>query len=302
MNTKHSFKSILAAGWTNFKRNSYLSIGVTGIMALVLMLLLGFISMQFLTSQLVTGLEDKLDVSVYFKTDATDEQVLSVKSDLEKLTEVAQVAYISRDQVLEGFRKDHADDATTLQALDQLDGNPFGATLNIKAQDPQKYSAITTFVEHSKYREQMRDIQNNQEVIGRINSITGAARTWGLVIALIVAIIAVLITFNTIRITIYNQKQEIEIMRLVGASNWHIRGPYLAEGGFYGIIAGVVALAIFYPIVFLISDNIGQLMSGVSLSRYFVHNSFQIVLIVLFVGVLLGMVSSIIAIRKHLKI
>ncbi len=299
---KHNFKRLLLAGWTNFTRNTYLSVAVTGVMSLTLLLILGLMSFQFLTSSLVTSLEDKLDISVYFKTEAPDDQALSVKSDLEKLPEVSSVVYISREQVLVDFRSDHADEPTTLQALDELDDNPFGATLNIRAKDAQQYSAITTFVEHSRYREQMRDIQNNQEVIKRINSLTTGLRTWGFVVTLIIALIAILITFNTIRLTIYNQKQEIEIMRLVGASNWQIRGPYLTEGGMYGLFSTVISLLIFYPVLYHISGKMSSFIPDVNLFHYFARNSWQFILITLVIGLALGILSSIIAIRKHLKI
>ncbi len=299
---KHSLKNVIKSGWNNFKRNSYMSVAVTGVMGLVLMLLLGIISFQVLTSRLVGSLEGKLDVSVYFKSDAQDEQVTLLKKDLEKLPEVAGVVYITRDQVLINFKQDHADEPTTLQALDQLDDNPFGATLNIRARTPNDYGAISTFLENSRYREQMKDIQNNQDIIERITHLTGALRIWGLVVALVIGLIAVLITFNTIRLTIYNQKQEIEIMRLVGASNWYIRGPFIAEGAFYGTFAALISMLIFYPVLYVFSHKLSILTPGIDLFRYFVHNSWQIVLITWFGGMLLGTLSSVIAMRKHLKI
>ena len=299
---KHSLKNVLKSGWTNFKRNSYLSIAVTGVMSLVLLLLLGLISFQFLTSRLVTSIEDKLDVSAYFQTTTAEEQILSIKTDLEKLPEVTEVVYLSREKVLEDFRAEHADEPETLEALEQLDGNPFGATLNIRAKDPQNYGAVTTFLKNSSYRSEMATISDNKEVIEKINSITGALRTWGFVVAVAIAIIAILITFNTIRLTIYNQKQEIEIMRLVGASNWYIRGPFLAEGAFYGLFSALVSLILFYPILYAISPKLSLLVPGINVFHYFVINSWQIALIILAAGIIIGMLSSVIAIRRHLKI
>ena len=301
---KHNLKRVIATGWTNFKRNSYISFAVTGVMALVLILLLGLASFQLVSSRLIGTIEGKVDISAYFKPEASEEHALSVRADLEKLPEVAGVSYLSREQVLEDFKKNHADEPATLDALSLLDDNPFGAALNIRAKDPTEYEGIATFLENSTYRSSIKEISynDNKAVIDKITRFSGALRTWGLITALIIAVIAVLITFNTIRLTIYNQRQEIEIMRLVGASNWHIQGPYLAEGGFYGAFATLIALVVFYPVLYFISNRLHSFIPEVDMFRYFLVNSWQIVLLTLFAGLLLGMLSSIIAIRKHLKI
>jgi len=299
---KHSLKNVLKSGWTNFKRNSYLSIAVTGVMSLVLLLLLGLISFQFLTSRLVTSIEDKLDVSAYFQTTTAEEQILSIKTDLEKLPEVTEVVYLSREKVLEDFRAEHADEPETLEALEQLDGNPFGATLNIRAKDPQNYGAVTTFLQNSSYRSEMATISDNKEVIEKINSITGALRTWGFVVAVAIAIIAILITFNTIRLTIYNQKQEIEIMRLVGASNTLIRGPFVVEGIIYGTIGAVLTLLITLPIAYFVSPYLKLLSEDIDIFRYLTSHIFSILGYELLFGIAIGVISSLIAIRKYIKI
>ena len=301
---KHSLGKIVGSGWTNFKRNTYLSVAVTGVMGLVLIVLLSLISFQFLTTRLVSTLQEKVDISAYFKAEATEGAIGAVKADIEKLPEVKSVTYVSREQAHEEFTKRHADNPLIQESLLQLDDNPFEATLNITARDPSDYEGIAKYLENSSQRDLISKINynENKDVIDRINRVASALRSWGFGAALVIAVIAILITFNTIRLTIFNQKQEIEIMRLVGASNWYIRGPYIAEGGFYGIIGALIALAIFYPIIFAISDNVLALMPEVNLSRYFLVNSWQIVIITLFSGVLLGTLSSIIAIRKHLKI
>src|SRR3990167_6274441 len=192
---KKAFKRIFRTGWLNFKRNSYLSFGTTGVMALVLLLFSGLMVLNYISGQIVTGLEDKVDVSVYFKNDASEDQVISVKQDLESQPAVARVTYISKDQALTDFKAKHAGDALIQQSLAELTDNPLQSSLNIK----------------------------------RVQGISRGVGNWGLVATLILAFIAVLVTFNTIRLTIYNQKNEIEIMRLVGGSNWHIKAPYLIE-------------------------------------------------------------------------
>ncbi|MBI2062786.1 MAG: FtsX-like permease family protein [Candidatus Yanofskybacteria bacterium] len=299
-----NLKKIIESGWTNFRRNSYLSFAATGIMALALILFLGLLSLQFLTSQVVSSLQEKIDISAYFKTDATEEQMLKIKSDLSVLPEVVNVIYTSRDQALSDFKARHIEDDLIQESLEQLDSNPLAASLNIKTRDSSQYASIAQFLENNSLRSVIDKINfyENKGVIERVENISGGIKGWGLVITLVLAFIAILVTFNTVRLTIFNQKQEIEIMRLVGASNWHIRGPYLAEGGLYGLFASVIALSIFYPSVYFVSDKITAFAPTVNIFGYFLVGVPQVVLMVTALGVLLGVASSYIAIRKHLKI
>lgn len=299
-----TFKTVIKAGWTNFKRNSYLSVAATGVMSLALILFLGLLSLQFLTSQVVSSLEGKVDISAYFKTDTSDEQILKIQSDLKARADVVSVEYVSRDQALSDFKARHAQDPLIQESLSQLDDNPLAASLNIKTQNSSQYASITQFLENSKFKDAIDKINfyENRDVIDRIGKLSNSIKTWGLTATLLLALIAVLVTFNTVRLTIYNQKQEIEIMRLVGASNWHIRGPYLAEGGFYGLFASIAAVAVFYPLIYLVSDKISNFLESVNLLAYFVNGIGEVVLMTASLGILLGVASSFIAIRKHLKI
>ena len=288
----------------NFKRNSYLSLAATGVMSLALVLFLGLLSLQFLTTKVVASLEDKVDISAYFKTDAPEDQILKVKSDLLARSDVANVDYVSREQALAEFKNRHAADALIQESLAQLEDNPLAASLNIKTKSSLQYATIAEFLEANKFRDSIEKINfyENKSVIDRIDRLSRSIKTWGATAGLMLALIAALVTFNTVRLTIYNQKQEIEIMRLVGASNWHIRGPYLAEGGFYGLFAALIALLIFYPIVYFVSDKVSNFVESVDLLAYFGRGLAQVVLMTAGLGVFLGVTSSFIAIRRHLKI
>lgn len=286
------------------KRNSFLSFGATGTIALTLVLFLGILALQFLSSQVVVSLQDKIDVSAYFKTDANEEQIMAIKSDLQANTLVKEVIYISRDQALADFKDRHKDDQLIQDSLSNLDGNPLQASLNIKGKDPSMYADIASFLEAHKFKSVIDKINyyENQGAIERIHALSSGVQNWGFVVILLIGLIAIMVTFNTIRLTIYNQKQEIEIMRLVGASNWYIRGPYLAEGGFYGLFAAVIALVVFYPAIYLVSNKISNLIPNVSLFGYFLGNLGQVFLLTAAIGIFLGVVSSAITISKHLKI
>lgn len=298
-----TIRSVLNKGWINFRRNHYLSVAATGIMSLSLVLFLGLLATQFITNKVVVSLQEKVDISAYFKTDATEEDIMKMKSDLSARADIKSVDYTSREQALEEFKKRHEGDPLIQESLAQLDENPLAASLNIKTQNIGQYASIVSFLEGSKFKEFIDKINfyENQTVIERIEKLSMSLKTWGLTAIALIALIAALVTFNTVRLTIYNQKREIEIMRLVGASNWHIRGPYLVEGGFYGLFAALIALAVFYPIVYAVSDKITYFTEAVDLQKYFVGGVIQIVPLTVLFGMTLGTLSSLIAIRKHLK-
>ncbi len=301
---KEKLGRVFRSGWTNFKRNSYVTLGTTGVLSLVLFLFLGLIGINFLAGVVVQGLESKVDVSVYFKTDATDNAIATVQHDLESLSTVASVEYVTRDQALAAFKERHAQDALIQQSLAELDTNPLEASLNVKASDTGQYASVVSFLEAHPQRASIDKINyyENEAVIGRVQRITLSLQEGGLAATLILAVIAVLMAFNTIRLTIVNQRHEIEIMRLVGGSNWYVRAPYLIEGSLYGVFAAGLALVVWYVGVSVISPKVALVMPGTSLIGYFAGNAPQMVLLMLVAGVGLGVVSSLIAIRRFLRV
>ncbi|MBX4190350.1 ABC transporter permease [Candidatus Parcubacteria bacterium] len=301
---KKTSKRIFHIGWTNFKRNSYLSLGTTGVMAMVLLLFGGLMVINYISSEIVGGLQGKVDVSVYFKQDAAEDEIMDIKQDLEDQSQVSSVTYISRDKALEEFKSNHAGDALIQASLSELTDNPLQASLNIKAKDSSQYTTIVSYLEGNKFRPLIDKINfyENEAVINRVQGISNGLRNWGFLATLILAMVAILVTFNTIRLTIYNQKQEIEIMRLVGGSSWHVKAPYLVEGGLYGLFAALIATVLFYPTVWVVSSKAALLLPGISLISYFVANIAQFIFLMLMIGVGLGVISSSVAIRRFLKV
>ncbi|WKZ27398.1 MAG: permease-like cell division protein FtsX [Candidatus Paceibacterota bacterium] len=302
--SQEMFKRILRSGWTNFLRNSYVSFGTTGVMALVLFVFLGLMTLNVIANSITQSIEDKVDVSVYFKTTTAEEDILKIQQDIEALPAVAYVEYISREKAFEDFKARHAGNALIQESLAELDDNPLQASVNIKAKDSSEYAGIANYLEGTRFRPLIEKINfyENEQVIARVQSISKGLRSWGMATTLLLSIIAVLVTFNTVRLTIYTQHQEIEIMRLVGGSNWHIRAPFLVEGVLYGVFASLLSLAVFYPALSFISADVADKIPGVALTQYFISHAPQTVLTVLVIGVLLGVVSSTIAIRRFLRI
>ncbi len=300
--SKITFKRIIKSGYLSFRRNGWLSTATILVMALVLFVLGNLIFLGAFTNKALSALESKVDISIYFLQDAPEQEILSIKKDLEVLPEIAEINYVSKDQALAQFREQHKTNALIISALEELDANPLVASFNIRAKDPTSYGAISDFLLKKNYPlvEKINYFEN-QKVIDRLGSILGAARGVGAGLAFFLAFIAVLVAFNTIRLAIYTMREEIGIMRLVGATSWFIRGPFLISGVIYGSIAAAVTTLLFFPVSWLVAPKLALLIPDFDLFRYFLSNFFEFFLIMFFTGITLGVVSSFIAIRRYLE-
>jgi len=249
------------------------------------------------------AIQDKIDISVYFKTNTPEDEVLRIKRSLEEFEGVSGVEYISRDRALEVFEQTHIDDETITQALQELDENPLSASLNIKAENPEEYSDVAAHLEGIVSEDLVENItyNQNQAVIDRLASIIKVSRQMGALAALFLTIVAILVSFNTILLGIYSNRDEISIMKLVGASNLYIRGPFIIMGVLYGILAAVLGMLIITPFVFLASPYVRLFIPEMDLVAYFAGNFFTLLFYQLSFGIGIGVISSFIAIRRYLK-
>ncbi len=255
----------------------------------------------------LASLEDKVDVTVFFTLDAEESEILSLRSSIEELPEVANVEYVSADQALANFKERHANDYLTLQALEELDENPLGATLNIKATQTSQYESIAAFLEGDNALGSGQSViidkvnySQNKLVIDRLISITEGAKKLGIALTIVLMAISLIITFNTIRLVIYIAREEISVMRLVGAENHYIRGPFLVEGMLYGIISAIITMIIFYPMTLWVGANMTGFL-GINLHTYYIANFFQLLVVTGVFGMFLGVISSYWAVRTYLK-
>ncbi|OGM90894.1 hypothetical protein A2755_01670 [Candidatus Wolfebacteria bacterium RIFCSPHIGHO2_01_FULL_48_22] len=287
----------------HFVRNIWLSTATIVIMVLALFVLAGLIIFNVSTKTVITSIQDKIDISVFFKADTAEDEVLRIKSTLETLPEVRQVDYISKEQALEIFRQRHEDDETISQAVEQLQENPLLASLNVKAQDTEEYGDIAAYLENDTIAPFVEKVSysQNQTVIERLNRILNTAEQAGYALIIFMSLVAVLITFNTVRLAIYSHKDNINIMRLVGGSNIFIRGPFLVEGVMYGILAAIISLALIAPVLYLIAPYSNVLVPELNVWEYFTGNLPRLFLYQLAFGIGLGLISSFIAVRKYLR-
>lgn len=303
-----SFKRIIRSGIINFRRAGTVSLSSVLVVTVMLFVVGVIIFLQATLQTTLQSIRDRVDVTVSFVSSASEEKILLLKNDLEQLPEVKEVAYKEREEVLSDFRERHQNDYTSLRALDELSQNPFGAMLTIRAMDPSQYETIANFLEegnpsmkqYSGLVERVNYSQN-KEIIERLNGMISGAEKFGFIVTLILAFISALITYNTIRLAIYISKEEIGIMKLVGAENKYIRGPFLIEGVLYGVIGAIITLIIFVPITLWAKHNLLQFL-GIDLFSYYGSNFLQISFILIVVGVFVSVLSSFLATRKYLKI
>lgn len=303
------FSRIIHYGFTNFWRNGLLSTATVAIMTLSLLVFIGLIIANAMTGGMIGVVKDKIDIGVYFKTNTSEDQILNIKQSLEKLEEVKSVEYISSDRALEIFKETHKDDPEVLQSLEELNANPFQPYLNIKAHDPAKYNSIAGYLGAEELKQYMDnvDYNKNQVVIERLVTIINNVNRIGLTVTIILSLIAGLVVYNTIRLVIYSNRDEIAIMRAVGASNVLVRGPYIVEGIITGAIAAVLSLLMLFlffviiPAIYNSPNYFNLTVPGFNMGEYFGKNFGRLLGYQLLFGIGVAVVSSFIAVRRYLR-
>lgn len=308
MSFSSDMKRITRSGLINFYRNTFVSFASVLMMTLTLMVIGSTIFLNAILSFTITNIERKVDVNVYFYPNAAESQILEMKTSIEQLPQVAMVSYISRDEALKAFQDRHQNDYLTLQALDELGTNPLGASLNIQAKDSGQYESIAQFlssdsassIENKNVIEKINYYQN-KEIIGRLTNLAHTVQRVGIILTIVFIGLSIVVTLNTIRMAIYGAREEITVMRLVGAENKYIQGPFMIEGIVSGLFAAVITIIALFPLTLWISKYTVDFFGGLSLVRYYGDNFLQLLLILLVVGILLGALSSLFAIRRYLK-
>jgi cell division transport system permease protein len=248
-------------------------------------------------------LTQKVDVNVYFTTAATEAQVMAMKQNLERLPEVASVAYTSRDQALAEFRDRHKNEQMTIQALDQLSDNPLGASLAVRAKETSQYASIAQFLETQQGGDSVISKVNfyqNKTAIDRLTSIIQTSRKVGIAAAIFLIVASILIAFNTIRLAIYTSRDEIGVMNLVGAGHWYVRGPFVVAGVLYGVISGLLVLAILYPIAIWLGPPSEAFFGTFNVFDYYTGSFPFLFLTIMGLGIGVGAISSFLAVRRYL--
>ncbi len=303
-------KRTLRSGFISFWRNGYVSLAAVLIMTVTLCVIAGIMFTGAMLQSTLGNIKDKVDINVYFVKDANADDITVLSKSIQTLPQVNLVTYKSSTEALEEFRQRHQNDQLTLQALDELGTNPLGASLNIKAADPSQYESVVRFLEDKKDGSPSGaggiidriNYTENKQAIDALGRMIDASNRLGLIVIVFFVCVSVLITFNTIRLAIYVFREEISVMRLVGASEMYIRGPFVTVGIMYGLVSGILTLVILYPFSYWVGPVAADIGTGINLFAYYISHFGSFLLYIVGSGVVVGALSSILAIRKYLKV
>lgn len=290
----------------NFKRNIWLSLATTSIMAITLISVNLLFILNVLGKSALALVEERVDVTVYFKQNVSDEIVLSARSFLLDRKGVKDVQFVGRDLALERFRERHQADPAILASLDELGGNPLGSSLVVRATDPSFYESILAALGNPTYKDVIleKSFDDHRLLIEKLSSVTGKIKSSALVLSLTFAALVMMIVINSVRVAIYTRREEIGIMKLVGASNWFVRAPFLLEAMFAGALAAILATLVVIPGTAAIQPFIVKFFGtdGINLMAYFKDHGLAFFGAQFLGATILPMSISGLAVGRYLKV
>jgi cell division transport system permease protein len=299
---------IIKNGVVNFGRNVWLAIAAIAMMAITLTILLFAIIANATFTHTINDLTSHIDVTEYLKDNVTQKQVDHQLNELKALPNVKSVSYTSKAEALKSYERLNANNPTLLAAISQTD-NPLPASISIKPTDPNKLQDIQNFLNKPSQKALQSDPTSysgdRKAAIDKITSATHFFQQAGIVGIIVFIVISMLIIFNTIRMAIFNRRDELIIMRLLGASTSYIRGPFVVETMLYGAVAAAISLIVCWSLFKVASSTLQASSLGLLditySSNYFSKHAATILTIQILVGILIGAASSLIATRRYLK-
>lgn len=298
-----TFNRILRSGWVSFFRNGWVSVASIMVTVLALVMIGSVFFLNVLLTTTLKEVEQKVDFTVRFRVDAEPSAVSSVIDTMKNLPEVKEAREVTPEEELANFRERHQNNALISSSLDEVGRNPFGTTLLISANEPTQYVQISRFLEQNNFDAvETWSSRDNALVVQRLGEIISLTRKGGAALSILLIGIAMLIVFNTIRLTIFTAREEIGVMKLVGASRQYIRYPFLVIGALYGFVASLLTMLMFIPVLYAIGPKTEVFFGNINIFTYFVSNFVWILLMFVSVGVVISVASSFIATRRYLKV
>jgi cell division transport system permease protein len=311
MNVKRksiTLKRIVQTGAVNFVRNASLAIAAMAVMVVTLTIVLFSLITNATFTNTIGQITDKIDVSVYLVDDIKTPQKDKLIADLRGLDNVKSVKYLSKDDALKRYISQNAGNQDLLAAINET-SNPLPATVLIKPRDLNKIQDIKNFLTKPEITK-MQSAEpsysgDRKEAIDKITHATNILQRVGIVAVILFTVISALIIFNTIQMAIFNRRDEIQIMRLLGAGTWYIRGPFVVESVIYGILSAIISILIMHA-AFVASSGALQASSLGLLdiqyaSDFFRQHFLGLLTLQILVGIVIGAASSVIATRRYLK-
>jgi cell division transport system permease protein len=302
------FGRIIKTGFQNFIRNATLAVAAMAVMVITLTIVLLSVIANATFTNTIKQLTDKIDISVYLKDSVTQDQTNKLIGDFKNLSNVKDVSYLSKDAALEAYKKQNQNNLDLLLAISQTD-NPLPATIRIKPRDPNRLQEIKDFIDKPEIKALQSDQSNysgdRKDAVDKIAKATKFLREAGFAGVIVFGAVSMLIIFNTIRMAIFNRREELNIMRLLGAGNWYIRGPFVVETIIYGLISAAISITLCNSLFIILAKTFEASSLGLLdisyANSYFAHYFWIILLVQIGLGILIGAASSFIATRRYLK-
>ncbi len=289
-----------------FTRNLSTTLGSIITIFLSLLIIGVFLVAGVVVNNVVASVENQVSITAYVSDDAEEDDIQAVMKTIEGLEGVSTVSFTTKDEALESFRNS----TSNPEIVDQLDGqNPLPASIDVDLDDAQEVTDVADqiladdgFVTICDNPDDPSDsLQYGQKTVDKLFSLTNAIRVAGIALIALLIVIAFIFINNTIRLAILARRKEIAIMRLVGASNGFIRGPFLAEGALHAIIGSVLAIAVLEVARDVLLPRISETLPWLPLSVDF--GTFLLMYLLLLVaGLLIGLFGSMFAMRRYLKV
>lgn len=300
-----NLKRVINFAFIDFSRNKGVSLAAVFVLVITITVATGFLFFQGISQYLISEVQDKIDITAYFKEETSEDQILKVKDEILKMSpDVKEVEYVSKDDALKVFTERHKDNDVFSKALEEVGQNPFLPSLNITTTGSTlQYEQISNVLQTETYSPFIEkvDFSQKKDTIEKVFAITSGINMFGLILGIIMVIVAIMVVLNTIKLTIDSSKNEINTMRIVGASDWFIRGPFIVQGAIYGLIAFVICLLLSAIFAYFLTSKIGVILPGFNMFNYFLSNFWLFALIQLCFGAGLGIISSFIVVKKYLE-
>jgi len=300
-----SFFRVIKFSLQDIARNIWLSIITLIIIVLALFSVNLLLAVKILSSATVNMVKEKIDISLYLKSDAPESQILSLKDQISGLSSAKQVNYISKQEAIVSFREKHQNDPEILQALLELGKNPLSPSLIIKPKNIDNYDGL--IADLNKIDNDIIESKNfddHKAVLAKINNITNKADQTGLLISSLFVLITILVVYNAVRVAIYTHRREIGIMKLVGASTWFIRAPYLVSALIYALLGVLIIIILIYLFFSLIQPYLTSFFSGfqINLIDYYNAHFFTIFGLEFLAASMVNVLASLVAVGKYSKV
>jgi cell division transport system permease protein len=292
---------------SSFRRNWVMSLVAVTIIYISLLLVGAFFLTSSVLSNIISSVEAKVSVQIFLKDGAAPADVQTLQGNVLHIPNVKGVSYVSKEEALKRFKERMKN---TPQLIDQLRGNPLPASLEVALVDPREVKAVVTAIKKdptlakvikNPANPEASDIKYGQDIVERLFRLTGIVRGFALAFLILLLVVSLVLIGNTIRLAIYSRRREIGIMRLVGASNWFIRTPFLMEGVLQSIIGSVLAILTLVAAQSVIVPWLQTTLAFLQISVPFATVA-QLVALLVGAGVLIGLVGSGFAVRRYLKV